>query len=89
MGWNALGNHSNPLTSQVIIPVSRKFESSKRGVNTHKTSSDFLVCPNLDQVWIAREPLSLYGSLYEGNIFPDPVVDDCFDIYTFFCCHFL
>ena len=35
MGWNALGNHSNPLTSQVVIPVSGKFESPKRGVNTH------------------------------------------------------
>ena len=35
MGWNALGSHGNPLTPQVVISISRKFEFPKRCVDTH------------------------------------------------------
>src|SRR5262249_33637234 len=35
VGWNTLGSYGNPLTSQVVIPISREFELPKRCINTH------------------------------------------------------
>jgi hypothetical protein len=35
MGWNTLGSYGNPLTPQVVIPISREFELPKRCVDTH------------------------------------------------------
>ena len=70
MGWNTLGNHSNPLTSQVVIPVSGEFESPKRGVNAQAYLAMLQMVPHMRVLMILsglefkpfRNPLTHQGS---------------------------